>query len=79
MANYNLIIPTITELCRKIGVPNAMVGIIIGCCDIATIPGTVGVCLLLLPEKNCPVTLEILTPCSTWPERYQIRQVLRVR
>ena len=42
MANYNLIIPTITELCRKIGVPNAMVGIIIGCCDIATIPGTIG-------------------------------------
>ncbi|BDA46399.1 SPX domain-containing membrane protein At1g63010 [Coccomyxa sp. Obi] len=42
MANYNLVIPTITELCRKIGVPNAMVGIIIGCSDIATIPGTVG-------------------------------------
>lgn len=42
MANYNLIIPTITELCHKIGVPNAMVGIIIGCSDIATIPGTVG-------------------------------------
>lgn len=42
MANYNLVIPTVTELCRKIGVPNAMVGIIIGCSDIATIPGTVG-------------------------------------
>lgn len=44
MANYNLVIPTVTELCRKIGVPNAMVGIIIGCSDIATIPGTVGNC-----------------------------------
>ncbi|KAK9906755.1 hypothetical protein WJX75_007454 [Coccomyxa subellipsoidea] len=42
MANYNLVIPTVTELCRKIAVPNAMVGIIIGCCDIATIPGTIG-------------------------------------
>lgn len=48
MANYNLVIPTVTELCRKIAVPNAMVGIIIGCCDIATIPGTIGAPLLLL-------------------------------
>jgi hypothetical protein len=38
----NLIIPTITELCHHIGVPNSTVGIIIGCCDIATIPATMG-------------------------------------
>lgn len=38
----NLIIPTITELCAHIGVPNSTVGIIIGCCDIATIPATMG-------------------------------------
>lgn len=62
MANYNLVIPTVTELCRKINVPNAMVGIIIGCCDIATIPGTIGT-----PRK--------LVTCSSalpWKERTSI-------
>lgn len=69
MANYNLVIPTVTELCRKIGVPNAMVGIIIGCSDIATIPGTVGNCkpILLTPllkyshgaRSTCLVLAEI--------------------
>ncbi|KAK9838252.1 hypothetical protein WJX81_000293 [Elliptochloris bilobata] len=42
MANYNLVIPTVTKLCEHIGVSNSAVGIIIGCCDIATIPGTLG-------------------------------------
>ena len=43
MANYNLILPPITEVCRHIGVKNSMVGIIVGACDIATVFGTVGV------------------------------------
>ena len=42
MANYNLILPPITEVCRHIGVKNSMVGIIVGACDIATVFGTVG-------------------------------------
>jgi hypothetical protein len=62
MANYNLVIPIITELCRKIGVPNAMVGIIIGCCDIATIPGTVGV--FLLPISSTPPSWILPFTCS---------------
>ena len=42
MANYNLIIPTITDLCAHIGAPNSMVGVLIGACDIATVMSTMG-------------------------------------
>ena len=41
-ANYNLVIPTITALCAHIGVSDSAVGLVIGCCDIATIFGTLG-------------------------------------
>ena len=47
MANYNLILPPITEVCAHIGVKNSMVGIIVGACDIATVFGTVGRASLL--------------------------------
>lgn len=42
MANYNLVIPTITRLCAHLNVSNSVVGLVIGCCDVATIPGTIG-------------------------------------
>ena len=41
-ANYNLVIPTITALCAHIGVSDSAVGLVIGCCDIATIFCTLG-------------------------------------
>lgn len=41
-ANYNLVIPTITALCNHIEVSDSAVGLVIGCCDIATIFGTLG-------------------------------------
>ena len=31
-----------TKLCDHIGVSSSAVGFVIGCCDIATIPGTLG-------------------------------------
>jgi len=36
------VIPTVTKLCDHIGVSSAAVGFIIGCSDVATIPGTLG-------------------------------------
>ena len=41
-ANYNVVIPTVTRLCDHIGVSNSAVGLIIGCCDIATVMSTMG-------------------------------------
>ena len=45
MANYNVVIPTITSLCAHIGVSNSQVGLIIGACDIATVCSTMGASL----------------------------------
>eukprot|EP00884_Botryococcus_braunii_P019635 jgi/Botrbrau1/6355/Bobra.0098s0014.1 len=42
MANYNLVIPTLSALCNHIGVDPAMVGLVIGCCDVTTVLGTMG-------------------------------------
>lgn len=43
MANYNVVIPTITNLCSHIGVSNSYSGLIIGACDVATVVSTIGV------------------------------------
>lgn len=63
----NLIIPTITELCAHIGVPNSTVGIIIGCCDIATIPATLG--LLTLPHQGGSSHCRALVVGRAWLRR----------
>lgn len=42
MANYNVVIPTITSLCGHIGVPNSWAGFIIGSSDVATVLSTFG-------------------------------------
>ena len=42
MANYNVVIPTITRLCNHIHVSNSYAGLIIGGCDLATVVSTVG-------------------------------------
>lgn len=42
MANYNLVVPSVKATCRHIGAPIAAVGMIIGCCDLASMPATVG-------------------------------------
>lgn len=60
MANYNLILPPITEVCRHIGVKNSMVGIIVGACDIATVFGTVGA-LSILAWFAC-----LSIACAVW-------------
>lgn len=52
-ANYNLVIPTITALCAHIGVSDSAVGFVIGCCDIATIFGTLGGLLMLPLSCGC--------------------------
>lgn len=42
MANYNVVIPTITSLCAHIGVSKSFAGYIIGGCDVATVFSTLG-------------------------------------
>ena len=42
MANYNVVIPTITQLCNHIPVSTAYSGLVIGTCDIATVVSTIG-------------------------------------
>lgn len=41
-ANYQLVLPNIRDYLTDIGAVVSMAGVVIGCCDIASIPGTVG-------------------------------------
>ena len=43
MAKYILVIPTMHSFLTHVGAPAAAAGIVIGCCDLAAIPSTVGV------------------------------------
>ncbi|KAL3144746.1 hypothetical protein ABBQ38_001867 [Trebouxia sp. C0009 RCD-2024] len=42
MANYQLVLPNIRDYLTDIGAVVSMAGVVIGCCDIASIPGTIG-------------------------------------
>ena len=42
MANYQLVIPTVSRFLQHMGVDQSAAGLVIGCCDIASIPVTVG-------------------------------------
>ena len=41
-ANYQLVLPNIRDYLSDIGAAVTMAGVVIGCCDIASIPGTIG-------------------------------------
>ncbi len=41
-ANYQLVLPNIRDYLTDIGAALSMAGVVIGCCDIAFIPGTIG-------------------------------------
>ncbi|KAK9832195.1 hypothetical protein WJX74_002578 [Apatococcus lobatus] len=41
MANYQLVIPTVSKFLQHMGVDQSAAGLVIGCCDIASIPVTV--------------------------------------
>ena len=41
-ANYQLVLPNIRDYLTDIGAAVSMAGVVIGCCDIASIPGTIG-------------------------------------
>ena len=41
-ANYQLVLPNIRDYLSDIGAAVALAGVVIGCCDIASIPGTIG-------------------------------------
>lgn len=41
-ANYQLVLPNIRDYLSDIGAVVSMAGVVIGCCDIASIPGTIG-------------------------------------
>lgn len=41
-ANYQLVLPNIRDYLTDIGAAVTMAGVVIGCCDIASIPGTIG-------------------------------------
>lgn len=54
MANYQLVIPTVSRFLQHMGVDQSAAGLVIGCCDIASIPGTVGrYCFLLKNLRLC--------------------------
>jgi hypothetical protein len=40
--NYNLIVPNVRSFLLHIGASPTQAGIIIGCCDLASMPSTVG-------------------------------------
>lgn len=42
-ANYQLVLPNIRDYLSDIGAVVSMAGVVIGCCDIASIPGTIGI------------------------------------
>ena len=42
-ANYQLVLPNIRDYLYDIGAVMSMAGVVIGCCDIASIPGTIGI------------------------------------
>ncbi len=44
MANYQLVIPTVSRFLQHMGADPSAAGLVIGCCDIASIPVTVGEC-----------------------------------
>ena len=46
-ANYQLVLPNIRDYLSDIGAVVSMAGVVIGCCDIASIPGTIGNMLCL--------------------------------
>lgn len=41
-ANYQLILPDIEKYLEHIGAASSWAGIVIGCCDVATLPGALG-------------------------------------
>ena len=41
-ANYQLVLPNIREYLTDIGAAVTVAGVVIGCCDVASIPGTIG-------------------------------------
>ena len=46
------VIPSVAVLCTKVGVASSAVGIIMGCCDIAAMPGTVGARASTVPPRR---------------------------
>jgi len=60
------VIPTVTKLCDHIGVSSAAVGFIIGCSDVATIPGTLGARPPAPALARCPA---LRRPALPWPTR----------
>lgn len=46
-ANYQLILPDIETYLEHIGAASSWAGIVIGCCDVATLPGALGQCTYL--------------------------------
>lgn len=53
-ANYQLVLPNIRDYLTDIGAAVTMAGVVIGCCDIASIPGTIGSPPALPPAKPYP-------------------------
>ncbi len=55
-ANYQLVLPNIRDYLTDIGAALSMAGVVIGCCDIASIPGTIGggpLCTPLHHSSTC--------------------------
>lgn len=60
-ANYQLILPDIETYLEHIGAASSWSGIVIGCCDVATLPGALGQSTYLwLSIAGCIITITLV-------------------
>ena len=64
-ANYQLVLPDMKDYLLHIGAQSSWAGIAIGCCDVATLPGAIG----MLPECFCTLA----GPCCFRQFAYVVR------
>ena len=60
MANYNLVVPSVRSFLTHLGANAAAAGLVIGCCDLASMPSTVGM-------DTLQMVFPVLTKCIFCP------------
>lgn len=55
MSNYNLLVPSVRSFLFHIGALPTAAGLVIGCCDLASMPSTVGE----TPDRQRRVNIEV--------------------
>ena len=52
-ANYQLVLPDMEDYLMHIGAQSSWGGIVVGCCDVATLPGALGTHNVLFSQAYC--------------------------